>query len=200
MASDPIRHLPASRIPLFRDNGPRPDPAGEADYIKSAAALHAQLRERDRAEADAAAPPHQQKSSAATPQANRPVMSHEQREAERALFRHAGNWLELHHLCRNKRCRRAGECRGEPVACFRAAMPKVPEAARQFVRAMIEGQELGLSFEEAMEDAEELQVGWAAWIAGLEAAAAARVRAGERGERPVRTPGQPASKGPKNGA
>ena len=85
MASDTIRHLPASRIPLFRDNGPRPDPAGEADYIKSAAALHAQLRERDRAEADAAAPPHQQKSSAATPQANRPVMSHEQREAEREI-------------------------------------------------------------------------------------------------------------------
>jgi hypothetical protein len=105
-----------------------------------------------------------------------PQVSHEQRTAERAMWRHACDWLELHHLCANTRCHRAGRCRGEPIACLRARIPQVPEAARQFVRRMIEGQELCLPFEEAFEDAGELQDGWSAWIAGLEAAAKARPR------------------------
>jgi hypothetical protein len=199
MVSDYIRHLPAGRVPLFRASEPRSAPTGqtEEELVTIGAELRARRREEQReaalrAEADAGAqqeiapegvtPPSpaaapascQQEVSTVKPQTNRPVLSHEQRCAERALFRCACNWLELHHLCANARCRKSGSCRGEAVACLRAAIPLVPESARQFVRGMIEGKELDLDFEEAFEDAGEFQDGWSAWIAGLQAAARRR--------------------------
>jgi hypothetical protein len=195
--NDRLSHIPIGIAPPFRDRAPHSAPSGDTEYIKSAAELHARRREQERlaalrAEADAKAqdaiaseavtkPPaaaslRRQTGSTAKPQGNRPSLSPEQRAAERALFRHGCGWLQLHLMCAKSSCRKSGGCRGEPVACFRAAMPHVPETARQFVRAMLEGQELGLSFEEAMEDAEDLQAGWEGWIAGLEAAAKARVK------------------------
>jgi hypothetical protein len=121
-----------------------------------------------------AAPPLREEKADPKPQSALPVLSHEQRVAQRAVFRHACDWLDLHHLCANARCRKAKSCRGEPMACLRVGVAQAPESARTFVRLMIEGKELGLSFEEAMDDAEEFQDGWAAWIAGLKAAQAAK--------------------------
>lgn len=130
--------------------------------------------------------------AAPKPQPAMPVLSHEQSVAQRAVFRHACDWFELHHLCANANCRKARGCRGEPMACLRAAIPQVPESARQFVRGMIEGQEVGLDFEEAFEDAEEFQDGWAAWIAGLQAAGKAKAKtktkAGTASKRPKTDP------------
>ncbi len=90
--------------------------------------------------------------------------------AERAIWRHGCNWLELFRLCRRSRCRHAGQCRGEPTACLRAGVQHAPDSVRQFVIGMIKGQELGLSFDEAFEDAADYQDAYFAWVAGLEAA------------------------------
>jgi len=102
------------------------------------------------------------------------TLTPEQHRAERMAWRHACNWLQLHHLCGHWRCRRAGRCRGEPTSCLRAAIPRVPRSARDFVLRMMKAQELGLPFEEAFEDAADYFDGYEAWVTGL-----AAVRRGE---------------------
>lgn len=206
--SDFLRNLPGAVAPIFRDSG-RAAPPERVEFIKSAADLHARRREEERqaalrAEAEAGAqqdialeevPPPSPTAAPSSrqqdvPNVKRepepPALSYEQHSAQRAVFRHACNWLQLHHLCGNPHCRRAKNCRGNPMNCMRAAVPHVPESARQFVRGMIEGKELDLDFEEAFEDAEEFQESWAGWIAGLQAAAKAGNKAGK-----------PRQKGPK---
>jgi len=197
MASDYIRDLPGAQAPMFRASAPRPVPTEqtEEELVKIGRELRARCLEEERkalaGKTESAAetapanepvtPPrvaqqpssHQDVSTAKFKPAP-PTLSYEQRSALRAVWRDACDWLQLHHLCRNARCRKAEACRGEPMNCMRAAIPLVPESARQFVRSMIEGKALDLDFEEAFEDAEELQDGWAAWIAGLQAAAKAR--------------------------
>ena len=95
----------------------------------------------------------------------------EARRIERLIWRHACNWLELHRICRQARCRHAGRCRGNPETCLRAGVRLAPQPARDFVRSMMQAQELGLSFEEAFEDAADHREGYCGWITGLWAAA-----------------------------
>jgi hypothetical protein len=90
--------------------------------------------------------------------------------AERWIWRHGCNWFELFRLCRRSRCRKAGRCRGEPVACLQAGVRHAPDNVRQFVSSMMKAQELGLSFEEAFEDAADYHDAYFAWLAGLQAA------------------------------
>jgi hypothetical protein len=68
------------------------------------------------------------------------------------------------------RCRRVGGCRGNPEACLRSGAPLAPQPVRTSVRMMMQAKEQGLTVEEAMEDAEEYQDAYSAWIAGLSAA------------------------------
>ena len=89
---------------------------------------------------------------------------------ERRGLREACNWLELPRICRKARCRKAGRCRGEPLACLRAGLARAPEPAREFVRSMMQARDLGLSFEEAFEDAADCHDGYFAWLDGLRAA------------------------------
>jgi hypothetical protein len=91
-------------------------------------------------------------------------------DAVRARWRNACDWLELFRICRQARCRHAGRCRGEPVGCLRAGVRHAPQPARDFVRAMMQAQDQGLSFEEAFEDLAELHDGYFGWLAGLAAA------------------------------
>jgi hypothetical protein len=176
-----LRHVPAGQVPVSCDSGPRVASESSLHDVLKEIAADAKARRNERREAALRAQAERETKSderrMPKPQAGRPALSQEQRKAERALFRHGCDWLALHHLCSKMRCRKAQRCRGDAVACLRAAIPLVPESARQFVREMIEGQEWGLSFEEAMEKAEELQDGWASWIAGLEAASKARGKA-----------------------
>jgi hypothetical protein len=90
--------------------------------------------------------------------------------AERMLWRHGCNWLELFRLCRRSRCRHARRCRGEPKACLHAGVRHAPESVREFVIGMIKAQELGLSFDEAFDDAADCHDAYFAWVAGLQAA------------------------------
>jgi hypothetical protein len=90
--------------------------------------------------------------------------------AERERWRHACDWLELFCICRRQSCRRAAHCRGEPTACLRAGVQQAPEPAREFVRRMMQAQELGLPFDEAFEDAADCHDGYFGWLAGLAAA------------------------------
>ena len=97
-------------------------------------------------------------------------LSGDQHRLERQRWRHACDWLELFRICRQARCRHAGRCRGEPVACLRAGVRQAPQPARDFVRAMMQAQELGLPFEEAFEDLADCHDGYFGWLAGLAAA------------------------------
>lgn len=90
--------------------------------------------------------------------------------AERLAWRHACDWLALYCICRNARCHRAQRCRGEPVACLRAGAARAPQPVRDFVSRMMKAQELGLSVDEALDDAADDFDSYDAWIAGLEAA------------------------------
>ena len=96
--------------------------------------------------------------------------SGEQHRAVRARWRDACDWLELFRICRQARCRHAGRCRGDPVACLRAGVRQAPEPAREFVRRMMQAQDQGLSFEEAFEDLADCHDGYFGWLAGLAAA------------------------------
>ena len=96
--------------------------------------------------------------------------SGEQHRAVRARWRDACDWLELFRICRRACCRHAGRCRGEPMACLRAGVRHAPQAAREFVRAMMQAQDQGLSFEEAFEDLADCHDGYFGWLAGLAAA------------------------------
>jgi len=117
--------------------------------------------------------PQRNDASDAAPAASAPppgdTLSGKQHRAMCALWRHACDWFELHRICRQARCRRAGRCRGEPVGCLRAGARRVPQPARDFVRAMMQAQELGLPFEEAFEDADDYHDGYFGWLAGLAA-------------------------------
>ena len=55
---------------------------------------------------------------------------------ERAhLWRWANNRLDLWRKCRNRSCRRARRCKGEPRQCLRRHAPTLPAPLRNRVRA-----------------------------------------------------------------
>jgi hypothetical protein len=88
--------------------------------------------------------------------------------AEHLRWRHACNWLALYRLCHRTRCRHAGRCRGDPMACLQAGVARAPQPVRDFVLGMMQAQELGLSVEEALEDTAGIEA-YEAWTAGLQA-------------------------------
>ncbi len=59
-------------------------------------------------------------------------------------------------LCSRAKCRRAQWCRGEPRDCLARYAPLVPEDAREGAKAMIDGRQRGLSFDEAREEFAEI--------------------------------------------
>jgi hypothetical protein len=101
--------------------------------------------------------------------ATAPIKTHRagMHAAELACWRHACDWLQLHQFCGSRRCRHAKRCRGAPVACLYAGVPKVPQTVRTFARLMMQAQDLGLPFEEAFEDAADYFDAYEAWINGL---------------------------------
>jgi hypothetical protein len=86
-----------------------------------------------------------------------------------AWLRSLADWLGLFRMCGRASCRRANGCRGDARACLRACAPGVPEPVRDFVRAMLEAQDEGLSFEAALDDADEHREAYECWMAGLHA-------------------------------
>jgi hypothetical protein len=69
-----------------------------------------------------------------------------------SLLRWIADLMCLSALCARAKCRRAGRCRGEPRACLARCAPLVPEDAREGVKAMIEGRERGLTFDDLREE------------------------------------------------
>jgi hypothetical protein len=56
------------------------------------------------------------------------------------------------------------------MACLREGVQHAPDSVRQFVVSMIKARDVGLSFDEAFEDAADFHDAYFAWLAGLEAA------------------------------
>jgi hypothetical protein len=92
------------------------------------------------------------------------------RPAHRHRWRAVCDCLELHRICGSAHCRRTGHCRGDPVACLRAGVRPAPVALREFARSLLQAQEEGLSFDDALEEAlGEHNDCYLAWSAGLSA-------------------------------
>ena len=87
----------------------------------------------------------------------------------RKTLRRVAGLLGLPHLCRHSACRRTGECRQNPQKCLPALTKSVPEEARAWVRGLIEAQDRGLDFDEALEEIAEWDEAYSAWIEGLNA-------------------------------
>jgi hypothetical protein len=87
----------------------------------------------------------------------------------RYRWREVCNALELFRICGTARCRRTQHCRGDPVACLRSGVQHAPEVA-EFSCAMLHGQDEGLNFEDAFEEAlDKHPEAYDAWISGLSA-------------------------------
>jgi hypothetical protein len=52
-------------------------------------------------------------------------------------------------LCGQPTCRRARACRGAPERCLKRLMPLVPKEARDWLVELMQGRELGETFDEA---------------------------------------------------
>ena len=89
------------------------------------------------------------------------------------VLRWIANLMSVPKLCARAKCRRAQWCRGEPRICLARYAPLVPEDAREGVKAMIEGRERGLSFDEAREAFVEIEDLFA-WQALVDSSAARR--------------------------
>ncbi len=59
--------------------------------------------------------------------------------AETRVLRYMSDSLALPALCRTATCRRTGHCKGEPRECLRRLAPLVPEDAREWMKAALEG-------------------------------------------------------------
>jgi hypothetical protein len=68
---------------------------------------------------------------------------------ERASKRLIADLYCIWRLCGRAECRRARTCRGTPEDCLGRCMPLVPEDARMWVVALMQGKELGETFEQA---------------------------------------------------
>ena len=72
---------------------------------------------------------------------------------ETSALRELATMLCLWGLCAKAACRRARACKSEPRRCLSRYAPLVPEEARDGVAALVEGRQLGLSFEELFSEA-----------------------------------------------
>ena len=105
-----------------------------------------------------------------------PSPAQSRHDAETALLRYAGTLLCLHVFCPLRACRRARRCKGEPRDCVPRYTPLVPEDARAGVEAMLEGRDLGLSFEELREEAPDEMNAAILWIGKSHASGQPRAR------------------------
>ena len=112
---------------------------------------------------------------------------------ERARARELCQWFELDRLCIRQRCRRAGACRGEPVACLRAGLAQAPAALAEFARRLLQAQADGLDAETAFEQLADYHDVFFAWTAGL---AACRPDGGHRRTKPQSPHAPGAAAGP----
>jgi hypothetical protein len=90
--------------------------------------------------------------------------------------------LALWRFCRNKGCMRARACRGDAYRCFPAFVPLLPDSLQAWMEMIGDGQEDGLSYDEAIEqmigtEAEEALERWYNALAWSEH----RLRAGRSG-------------------
>jgi hypothetical protein len=93
------------------------------------------------------------------------------------LFRFASNMLALWGLCEKPGCRRARACKGNAQHCVARYARLAPEDAREGVKAMIEGQRDGVSFDTAQDrayDEVEAMIEWQARVAEANAPCARR--------------------------
>jgi hypothetical protein len=104
-----------------------------------------------------------------TPSADDGLLPRAPHASERHRWREVCDCLELFRICRAERCRRAGRCGGDPVACLRSGVRLAPDAIREFARCLLHAQNEGLSFEDAFEDSVEHHEPYFCWIAGLSA-------------------------------
>ena len=86
-------------------------------------------------------------------------------------LRWMSNMIGLWSLCAKPACRRARACQRDPHDCLARYAALVPQAARDGVKAMLEGQRYGLSYDELREDAPDEIAALESWIAQTEAAA-----------------------------
>ena len=87
---------------------------------------------------------------------------------ETALARRISDMMQLSTLCRRAGCYRAKACRGEPRACLARYAPLVPDEARDWVKAMLDGMQDRLDFDEVLAaHADEFEA-YADWLAMLD--------------------------------
>jgi hypothetical protein len=82
--------------------------------------------------------------------------------------------LWLHRICSKATCRRARVCRGVGVLCIRDHGQIVPEEVWEWVCAILDARDEGLSHDEIMESIESLKGAYFGWLAGIEAGLTAR--------------------------
>ena len=75
--------------------------------------------------------------------ARKPLTDHESKRLIADLYC-------IWRLCGRAACRKARTCRGTPEDCLKRCMPLVPEDARMWVVALMEGKEFGEPFEVAL--------------------------------------------------
>ena len=75
--------------------------------------------------------------------------------AETKVLRYISSLMYLFGLCQRRDCRRARDCHGDPRDCLTRYAPLVPEAAREGVKTMLDGQHDGLAFDDVREGAED---------------------------------------------
>ena len=83
-------------------------------------------------------------------------------------LRWMANMLCLWGLCAKPACRRAQACKRDPHECLKRYAPLVPEDARAGVKAMLEGLQYGLSYDEMRADAPDEVAAVEAWIARVD--------------------------------
>ena len=93
-------------------------------------------------------------------------------KSETRMLRYMSDCLALPALCRNATCRRMKQCKGQPRDCLSRFAPLVPEDAREWVKAMLEGLDDRRDFDDVREDYPDE---FAAFIAWREALANARI-------------------------
>ena len=84
------------------------------------------------------------------------------------------NALYLFLICPQHRCRRAGACSGSPQTCVRRHARTVPEEVWDWVFAVLDAKEDGLTLEATMESLEPFAPAYLAWISGVIAGTEAR--------------------------
>ena len=82
-----------------------------------------------------------------------------------ATLRWTADMLRLWALCGKPACRRARQCRRDPIACTDRYAPLVPQAAGCGFAALFEGKQRGLGYDEVRAEAPEDIAAYEAWLA-----------------------------------